>query len=104
MTPTARSPCPGHSGAPKGAGLGEGPKNFTAPNRGPHRAAALQESTDVSLEKHEQLSGGGKKRKKRKEEGEREKPRRLCAGAEGLTVLFLRISPCVISTLGSAVK
>lgn len=36
--------------------------------------------------------------------GEREKLHRLCAGREWLTVLFLRISPCVISTLGSAGK
>lgn len=30
-------------------GLGEGPKNFIAPNCGPHKAAALQESMDIYL-------------------------------------------------------
>lgn len=88
-------------------GLGEGPKNFIAPNRGPHRAAALQESVDISLEKYEQLSGwgpGGGAGEVKEKRGEREKLHRLCAGREWLTVLFLRISPCVISTLGSAGK
>lgn len=48
---------------------------------------------------------GKKNKKKRGEKGkEREKLHRLCAGGDWLTVLFLRISPCVISTLGSAGK
>lgn len=63
-------------------GLGKGPKNFIAPNHGPHRAAALQDSMGISLEKHEQLSGwgpgagvGGRKRKKR---GKRETAPAVC--------------------------
>lgn len=63
-------------------GLGEGPKNFIAPNRGPHRAAEPQESVDVSLEKHEQLSGwgpgGGAGVNKRKKRGKRETPPAVC--------------------------
>lgn len=63
-------------------GLDEDPKNFIAPNRGPHREAALQESVDVSLEKHEQLSGwgpgGGAGVSKRKKKVKGETPPAVC--------------------------
>lgn len=65
-------------------GLDKGPKNFIAPNRGPHRAAALQESMDISLEKNEQLSGwgpgggAGELKKKKKKRGKGETPPAVC--------------------------
>lgn len=77
MTPTAQA-TPEHPGELCTPALGGGPKTFAAPKCEPPRAAAVQESPDISLEKHVQMfrgvgwgGGGGKgKKEEQRQKGE----------------------------------
>lgn len=74
MTPTAQA-TPEHPGELCTPALEGGPKTLTAPRCEPPRAAALQESPDISLEKHVQMSWGREKKTEKEKEKKRGKGR-----------------------------
>jgi len=105
VTPAARSPCPGHPGAPKGAGRRS--QKTSQPQTVRHTGQQHCRRARISHWRGTSSCQQGKKNKikgKTKKKGKGRNPRRLCTEGEWLAVLFLRISPCVISTWGSAGK